>query len=150
MPEANKQPATDLHLVILTIDGEKYGVPIQRVREILRMMPVGRVPGSPDYVRGVVNVRGQVMAVVEIRTLLGLPPLEPTPASRILVTEIGDRVTGILVDGVSQVLRIPEENVTQGGEAMANTADYIKGMARWEDHLIILLDLEKALQREAA
>ena len=64
--------------------------------------------------------------------------------------EVGDRVTGLLVDGVSQVLRIPEANVTQSGEAMAGTAEHIRGMARWDERLIILLDLEKALQREAA
>ena len=114
------------------------------------MQPVGRVPGSPDHVRGVINVRGQVMSVIEIRTLLGLPALKTTSASRILVVEIGDRVTGLLVDAVSHVLRIPEKDVTSGGDVMAATADYIRGMARWEDRMIILLDLEKALQQEAA
>jgi len=157
MPRATKNSAVerptrsgDQHLVVMTIDDEEYGVAIHRVREILRMMPVGRVPGAPDHVRGVVNVRGQVMAVVEIRTLLGLPPLTPTPTSRILVVEIGNRVTGLLVDAVSQVVRIPEENVTTSGEVMTAAADYIRGMARWEDRMIILLDLEKALQQEAA
>jgi len=136
-------------MVVMAIEGEEYGVPIHRVREILRMQPVGRVPGAPDHIRGVINVRGQVMAVVETRTLLGLPALTPTPASRILVVEIGDRVTGLLVDSVSQVLRIPEENVTSGGEVMTTAADYIRGMARWEERMIILLDLEKALETQA-
>ena len=157
MPRATKKPAVeqptrsgDQHLVVMTIENEEYGVAIHRVREILRMMPVGRVPGAPDHVRGVINVRGQVMAVVEIRTLLGLPPLTPTPKSRILVVEIGDRVSGLLVDAVSQVVRVPEENVTTGGDVMTAAADYIQGMARWEDRMIILLDLEKALRQEAA
>lgn len=146
----NDAASDDLHLVVMTIEGEEYGVPIRRVREILRMQPVGRVPGSPDHVRGVINVRGQVMAVVEARTLLGLGALEPTPASRILVVEVGDRVTGLLVDAVSQVLRIPGDNVTSGGDVMNATADYIRGMARWEERMIILLDLDRALQDEAA
>ncbi|MBD3867174.1 MAG: chemotaxis protein CheW [Acidobacteria bacterium] len=140
----------DQHLVVMTIDNEEYGVPIHSVREILRMMPVGRVPGAPEHVRGVINVRGQVMAVVEARTLLGLPALDPTQTSRILVVEIGDRVTGLLVDSVSQVLRIPESNITSGGEVMTAAAEYIRGMARWEDRMIILLDLDKALAQEAA
>lgn len=157
MPKTNTRPTVetavqngDQHLVVMTIDGEEYGVPIHSVREILRMTPVGRVPGAPKHVRGVINVRGQVMAVVETRTLLGLPALDPTPTSRILVVEIGDRVTGLLVDSVSQVLRIPESNITSGGEVMTAAAEYIRGMARWEDRMIILLDLDKALAQEAA
>ena len=156
MPESNMKagpgtttPGGDQHLVVMTIQDEEYGVPIQSVREILRMMPVGRVPGAPEHIRGVINVRGQVMAVVDTRTLLGLPALAPTPNSRILVVEIGDYVSGMLVDAVSQVLRIPEKNITSGGDVMTASADYIRGMARWEDRMIILLDLEKALQREA-
>ncbi len=156
MPRAKSRPVLetathgeDLHIVVMTIAGEEYGIPIHRVREILRMQPVGRVPGSSDHVRGVINVRGQVMAVVETRILLGLPALTPTAASRILVAEIGDQVTGLLVDGVSQVLRIPTENVTSGGEVITATADYIQGVARWEERMIILLDLDKALQQTA-
>ena len=95
------------------------------------------------------NVRGQVMPVVEIRTLLGLEPLSVTPKARVLVAEIGGRVTGLLVDEVMQVLRLPVEAL-RGGEEAAAQADYIEALAQWQERLIILLDMARLLQLEAA
>jgi purine-binding chemotaxis protein CheW len=98
----------------------------------------------------VINVRGQIMPVVEIRTRLGLQPLEITPDSRVLVAEAGERVVGLLVDGVSQVLRLPESAMTGGEELAASTAEYVQGLAQLDSRLIILLDIARTLHMEAA
>lgn len=140
----------ELHLVVFSLKDEEYGIPIQEVREILRVPEISRVPQAPPHVRGVINVRGQILPVVEIRSRLGLEPLEVTPGSRILLAEAADRVIGLLVDGVSQVLRIPV-TATKGGEEMAAaTADYVRGLAQLDSRLIILLDIARTLQLEAA
>jgi purine-binding chemotaxis protein CheW len=93
------------------------------------------------------NLRGRVLAVIEIRTRMGLPVAAVTARSRIVVLGIGERILGILVDGVSQVVKIPTSAVTPAPEEVVTPGtDYITGVARWNSRLIILLDLEKVLQ----
>jgi purine-binding chemotaxis protein CheW len=139
-------PVPELHLVTFALDREEFGVPIQQVREVIRVSEITRVPQARPHVRGVTNLRGRILAVVEIRTRMGLPPAEITPRSRIMVVGVHDRTLGILVDGVSQVVKVPTPTVTPAPEeVMTPGADYITGVARWNSRLIILLDLEKVL-----
>jgi purine-binding chemotaxis protein CheW len=139
-------PVPELHLVTFALDREEFGIPIQQVREVIRVTEITRVPQARSHVRGVTNLRGRILAVVEIRTRMGLPPAEITPRSRIMVVGVHDRTLGILVDGVSQVVKVPTTTVTPAPEeVLAPGADYITGVARWNSRLIILLDLEKVL-----
>jgi purine-binding chemotaxis protein CheW len=139
-------PVPELHLVTFALEREEFGVPIQQVREVIRVTEITRVPQARPHVRGVTNLRGRILAVVEIRTRMGLPPAEITPRSRIMVVGVHDRTLGILVDGVSQVVKVPTPTVTPAPEeVMTPGADYITGVARWNSRLIILLDLEKVL-----
>lgn len=139
-------PIPELHLVTFALDREEFGVPIQQVREVIRVTEITRVPQARPHVRGVTNLRGRILAVVEIRTRMGLPPAEITPRSRIMVVGVHDRTLGILVDGVSQVVKVPTPTITPAPEeVMTPGADYITGVARWNSRLIILLDLEKVL-----
>jgi purine-binding chemotaxis protein CheW len=95
----------------------------------------------------VTNLRGRILAVVEIRTRMGLKAAEITPRSRVVVVGIRERMLGILVDGVSQVVKVPTTTVTPAPEEVISPGtDYITGVARWNSRLIILLDLEKVLQ----
>lgn len=148
--ESAESEERELHLVVFSLEGEEYGVPIRQVREILRVPEISRVPQAPPHVRGVINVRGQILPVVEIRTRLGLEPLEIEAGSRVLLAEVHERVVGLLVDSVSQVLRIPESVLTGGEEMTASTAEYVRGLAQFDSRLIILLDMEQTLQPEAA
>jgi purine-binding chemotaxis protein CheW len=145
VPEA-AVPGPELHLVTFGLDREEFGIPIGQVREVIRVTDITRVPQARQHVRGVTNLRGRVLAVVEIRTRMGLPPAEITPRSRIVVVAVHDRILGILVDTVSQVVKVPVQTVAPAPEEVlsANT-DYISGVARWNSRLIILLDLEKLL-----
>jgi purine-binding chemotaxis protein CheW len=139
-------PVPELHLVTFSLDREEFGIPIQQVREVIRVTEITRVPQARPHVRGVTNLRGRILAVVEIRTRMGLPPAEITPQSRIMVVGVHDRVLGILVDAVSQVVKVPTTTLAPAPEeVMSPGADYITGVARWNSRLIILLDLEKVL-----
>ncbi len=139
-------PGPELHLVTFALDREEFGIRVDQVREIIRVGEITRVPQAPAHVRGVANLRGRILAVVEIRTRLGLPAAVLTPRSRIIVVEIQGRVLGVLVDAVLQVVKVPVETVTAApDEVLSPQTDYISGVARWNSRLIILLDLEKVL-----
>jgi purine-binding chemotaxis protein CheW len=139
-------PKPELHLVTFALDREEFGIPVTQVREVIRVGEITRVPQAPPHVRGVTNLRGRVLAVVEIRSRLGLPPAGITSASRIVVVDVLGRVLGLLVDRVSQVTKVPAESVVPAPEEVVSAeADYLKGVARWNSRLIILLDLDKVL-----
>jgi purine-binding chemotaxis protein CheW len=146
-PVEAQTPSPELHLVTFALDREEFGIPIGQVREVIRVSDITRVPQARPHVRGVTNLRGRILAVVEIRTRMGLPAVEITPRSRVVVVGIRERMLGILVDGVSQVVKVPTATVTPAPEEVVSPGtDYITGVARWNSRLIILLDLEKVLQ----
>jgi len=144
--EAVAGPGPELHLLTFTLDREEFGIPVTQVREVIRVSDITRVPQAPAHVRGVANLRGRILAVVEFRSRLGLPAAELTPRSRVVVVEVRERVLGLLVDAVSQVTKVPEASVAPAPDEVVSTeATYVTGVARWQSRLIILLDLEKAL-----
>jgi purine-binding chemotaxis protein CheW len=144
--EAVPAPGPELHLLTFALDREEFGIPVTQVREVIRVSDITRVPQAPAHVRGVANLRGRILAVVELRSRLGLPPAEPTPRSRVVVVEVRDRILGLLVDAVSQVTKVPQASVVPAPEEVVSAdADYLTGVARWQSRLIILLDLDKAL-----
>ena len=138
--------AGELHLVTFALGREEYGIPVTQVREVIRVGDITRVPQAPPHVRGVTNLRGRILPVVELRSRLGLDAGVPTHRSRIIVVEVRDRVLGLLVDAVLQVVKVPRETVAPPPEEV-RTADtgYIGGVARWNNRLVILLELELAL-----
>jgi purine-binding chemotaxis protein CheW len=144
--DATATPGPELHLLTFTLDREEFGIPVTQVREVIRVSDITRVPQAPAHVRGVANLRGRILAVVELRSRLGLHAAELTPRSRVIVVEVRERVLGLLVDAVSQVTKVPEASVAPAPEeVLSMDADYVTGVARWQSRLIILLDLEKAL-----
>lgn len=147
MAEDTKAKAlTETQLVVFDLASEFYGVDIGDVREIIRMQTVTRVPGAPPFVEGVINLRGKVVPVVDLRKRLHLQVAEETKESRIVVVDIGGRDVGVIVDGVTEVLRIPLSSVEPPTAMITNVdSDYLKGIAKLESKLIILLDLNKVL-----
>ena len=139
----------ELHLVTFVLEREEFGIPIARTREIVRVGDITRVPQAPPHIRGVMNLRGRILPVVEIRTRFGLSPATLTPRSRVVVVEAHGRTVGILVDGVAQVVKVAESAVVAAPEeVVSHRSDYITGVARMGTRLIILLELEKALLLE--
>ena len=142
---ATEQEA-ERHLVTFMLDREEFGIPIGRAREIVRVGDVTRVPQAPPHIRGVMNLRGRILPVVEIRTRFGLPAAVVTPRSRVMVVEARGRTVGLLVDAVSQVVKVGESAIVPPPEeVVSHGSDYITGVARLGSRLIILLELEKAL-----
>lgn len=140
-----------LQLVTFHVGDEEFGVEILEVREINRMMEITRVPHAPDFVEGVINLRGQVIPVVDLRKRFGLQAVERDKSARIVVVELGDRVVGFLVDSVNEVLRVPRNLVEPPPPIVGGIdAAYIEAVVKLEDRLLILLDLRKLLSRGEA
>ncbi len=143
---ANTVAESETQLVVFDLAAEFYGVDIGDVREIIRMQAITRVPGAPPFVEGVINLRGRVVPVVDLRKRLDLQVNDETKESRVVVVDIAGRDVGVIVDGVTEVLRIPLSSVEPPSSMITNAdSDFLRGIARLEDKLIILLDLGKVL-----
>lgn len=132
--------------VAFLLDREEFGLPVESVREVLRVGEVTRVPQAPAHIRGVTNVRGGILPVVEIRTRIGLSPLDPGPLARIVVLEVGDRALGLLVDRVTRVAKVRVSEIEPPpAEVVTARTDYVTGVAKRPEGLLILLDPGKTL-----
>jgi purine-binding chemotaxis protein CheW len=137
-------------IVVFALQSNEFGIDIGQVREIDRLVPITRVPRVPAHVEGIINLRGQLVPIVDLRTRLGMPHAAPTKMARIIVAEIGPRSIGMIVDEVREVVRIPTDQIEQSEgvlEGLAN--EFIGALARIGERLIILLDVEKVLGPEA-
>jgi len=135
--------------VTFRLDGETYGINVMQIREVLRFADIAPVPGAPDYVLGIINLRGNVVTVIDTRSRLGLPPREEDDATRIVIIETENQVVGIVVDSVAEVVDLSLSDV----EAAPNVGNdesskYIQGVASREGELLILVDLNKLLTDE--
>jgi purine-binding chemotaxis protein CheW len=135
-----------IQLVSFTIGDEEFGVDILKVQEINRMLAVTRVPNSPEYIDGVINLRGKVIPIIDLRRRFRMDRKEHDKNTRIVVVELSGKVVGFVVDAVSEVLRIPKSVTEPPPPIVAGIdAEYITAVGKLEDRLLILLDLEKVL-----
>ncbi len=138
-------------VVVFRMGNESFAVNIGDVKEIVRLTAITSLPNTPDYATGVVNLRGRVTAIFDLRKLLGLPYADTTDESRIVVLTEGDTELGIIVDGVSETLTIPDDSIDRGTEFNTNVdREYVTGIARLESSLVLLLDWRQALGAEDA
>ena len=147
MTTATIVDAAERQLVVFALAGESYGVNIGTVREIIRMQAVTHVPETPEFVEGVINLRGRVIPVVDLRKRFGLAVTEQTAESRIVVVDITGHDIGVIVDAVTEVLRVPGSAI-ESASALVTTEDsyYMDGIAKIGARLLILLDLDRVLQ----
>jgi purine-binding chemotaxis protein CheW len=142
--EAGKDPL--IQLVTFRLEDETYGINVMQVQEVLRVSEIAPVPGAPDYVLGIINLRGNVVTVIDTRSRFGLSSTELDDASRIVIIESDQQVVGILVDSVAEVVELrtsqidPAPNV--GNE---ESSRYIQGVATLGDRLLIVVDLNRLL-----
>jgi purine-binding chemotaxis protein CheW len=151
MDQKEKQALTGetIQVVSFHLGTEEYGVDISQVQEIIRMVEITFVPRAPRFMEGVINLRGQLIPIIDLRTRFGMPRTEHTKSTRIVVTEIGSKKVGIIVDSVSEVLNIPMEQVEDAPDMIAGVGtEYIQGVGKVGDRLIILLDLTMVMSGE--
>jgi purine-binding chemotaxis protein CheW len=138
-----------VQVVSFRLGGEEYGVDIAQVQEIIRLVEITHVPRAPRFMEGVINLRGQLIPIIDLRTRFGMPRIAATKSTRIVVTEIGSKKVGIVVDSVSEVLNIPIENVEAAPEMVSGVGtEYIQGVGKINDRLIIMLDLTMVITSE--
>ena len=137
-----------LQLVTFRLGKEEFSMDILKVQEIIRHMDLTRVPRTPVFVDGVINLRGRVIPVLDLRKRFGLPEGERTNETRIIVVDVDNRTVGLKVDAVSEVLRLPADTVEPPPSLVTGMeSDYIKGVGKLDGRLIILLDVAKILTR---
>lgn len=136
----------DFQIVGLRIGRETYGVPIALVREIVRVPEITVVPNAQKYVEGVINLRGKIISVVDLRKRFGETEIENNKKNRIVVVELENRIVGLIVNAASEVLKIPPSDIEPPSSVFLNgEVDYVTGVGKLNNRLVILLDLSKVL-----
>jgi purine-binding chemotaxis protein CheW len=136
-------------VVRFMVGRESFGVEIGMVQEIVTLPEITRVPETPDFLEGIINLRGKIVSVIDLRKKLKFDGAGRNKKNRILVTEIGGKIVGLIVDEVSEVLRLSPDNIEPPPEMVnSNGARCITGIGKLEDRIILLLDLAKVLSTD--
>jgi purine-binding chemotaxis protein CheW len=137
----------ELHIVGFKVGRETYGVPITSLHEIVRVPEITAVPDAPDYMEGVINLRGKIVSVIDLRKRLGETEAAPNRRNRILVLEHNGRLSGLIVDSASEVLKIPATDVEPSPtEFLEGRLNCVTGLGKYQGRLIVLLDMAKLLE----
>ena len=138
-------------LVSFRLGQEEYGVEITKVQEIILMGEITRVPQTPEYIKGLINLRSTVIPIVDLRLRFGLDQEQLTDDTRIMVVNVANKTIGIIVDAVSEVLRISDEQIAPPPPTVAGLGrEYLTGLVKLENRLLILLDIDKILGQDEA
>ncbi|GIV61228.1 MAG: chemotaxis protein CheW [Rhodothermaceae bacterium] len=138
-----------LQLVSFVIENEEFGIDILNVQEIIRPVAITRVPNAPPFVEGVINLRGRIVPVVDLRKRFNLPPRPMDKNTRIVVVEMDGKVIGFMMDAVREVIRVSRDVIEPPPElTLGIDTHYISGVAKLDDRLLILLELEEVLSAE--
>lgn len=138
----------ELQIVGFRIGNETYGVRIGSVREIVRVPEITSVPSAPELVEGVINLRGKIIPVMDLRKRFGSAPAQPDKKNRILVVELENKLVGLIVSSASEVLKIPPSEIESPGSVFAEgESNYVTGVGKLKGRLIILLDIARLLRQ---
>lgn len=137
---------SDVKVIVFQLKDEEYGVEVDQVRSIERMQHITRVPRTPEFVKGVINLRGVVTPIIELRNRFGIGEIEHTDSTRIIIVAVGNMEVGLIVDAANDVVDIPTDIIEPPPEVVGGIeADYLRGVAKMEKRLLILLNLDKVL-----
>ena len=153
MAQSHRNSEVDMQFVLFTLGQQVYGVEIRRVQRLLQIPSVTPVPGAPDFVEGVTQIRGKVVALINTKRRLGLQDPTWTSQARVIIVELANNEAhiGLIVDAVTEVARIPPENIEPTTQAGISTHDPVAvGIAKHDDRLVILLDPDKVLSESEA
>ena len=146
----NENTAEDpmLQWVTYQLEDEFYGINVMQVQEVLRLIEIAPVPGAPSYVLGIINVRGNVVTVIDTRARFGLSTKEPDESSRIVIVEVSGHVIGMLVDSVAEVVYLRQSEIDTAPNISEDSSRFIQGVCNREKYLLILVDVNKLLNDE--
>ncbi|XJZ28519.1 chemotaxis protein CheW [Bacillota bacterium Lsc_1132] len=140
---------SELKIIVFQLKEKEYAIPVEKVRSIEKVQHITRVPGVAPYIKGVINLRGLVTPIVDLRKRFGLGESEYSDSTRIIIAVIGDLEVGLIVDAANDVLDISSDSIEPPPEIIGGKeADYINGVVKIERRLLILLDLEKVMNEE--
>lgn len=141
-----KYSDSEVQLVIFKLGREEYGVSILQVQEIKRITDITRVPHTPDYIKGVINLRGSVLPVIDLKNRLNLSQQAITEDTRIIIVKVAELSIGMVVDAVSEVMTISQENIDSPDVVAGSvSANYLSGVGKLDNRLLILLNLEEII-----
>lgn len=137
-----------LQWVTYQLEDEFYGINVMQVQEVSRLSEIAPVPGAPSYVLGIINLRGNVVTVIDTRARFGLPPQDPTENSRIIIVEVSGHVIGMLVDCVAEVVYLHQSEIDTAPNVSDDSSRFIQGVCNRDKYLLILVDVNKLLDQE--
>ncbi|GAA0495735.1 chemotaxis protein CheW [Salinibacillus aidingensis] len=136
-------------VIVFQLKNEEYGAPVDAVGSIERMVEVTRVPGTPQFVKGVINLRGVVTPIIDLRERFGIEPAEYDDSTRIIIVSLEDKEVGMIVDTANDVIDVSADAIEPPPEVIGSVdVDYIRGVAKLDNRLLILLNIEKVLSEE--
>jgi len=146
MATAVETKSAEEQVVVFALAGEHYGLDITHVQGIIKMPEVTCVPRAPSFIEGVINLRGVIVPIIDLRRRFGLDARTETGETRIINVEMGDHLVGLIVDGVEEVLNIPSGVIEPTPDLVTTVdSDCLRGIAKLDERLIILLDLDRVL-----
>ncbi|UTR15077.1 chemotaxis protein CheW [Salipaludibacillus sp. LMS25] len=139
----------DMKVIVFQLKDEEYGVEVEQVRSIERVQYITRVPSTPDFVEGVINLRGVVTPIIDLRKRFNIEGINHSETTRVIIVTVGNMEVGLVVDAANDVIDIPKSAVEPPPEVVGGLeAEYIRGVAKLEKRLLILLNLDKVLNAE--
>jgi purine-binding chemotaxis protein CheW len=142
-----REKGEQIELLGFMLSDEQYALDILEVKEIVRLHAITPVPRSPDWLKGIVTLRGVIVPIFDLRSKLGLAQIDHGPETRIVVVYRGEELAGLIVDSITQVMRLPVEAIEPPPQTIALVeAEYLRGVARFRDQLVILLNLPRVVE----
>jgi purine-binding chemotaxis protein CheW len=149
MEVGTDQRGKGMQMVCFSLGEEKFGLDIKRVKEVIRVGEITHMPRAPVFLKGVINLRSEVIPIIDLKERFGLPTLAKTEMTRVIVVEIEGKSVGMVVDGASHVMRVAQADIdaTSSWQDWL-TREYVCGVARVEEHLVVLLNIKAILSPE--
>mgnify|MGYP000849586404 CR=1 FL=1 len=141
----NVQANHELQLVIFRLAKEEFGLPITKVQEIIRMVPITKLPQTPSFMEGIINLRSRIIPIIDLRKRFQLAISDHDEDTRVIIVEVNGQTVGVVVDAVTEVVRLPQANVEPPPPAFILDAQYIQGVGKLDDRLLILLEIDNIL-----
>ena len=138
----------ELQLIVFSLAQEEYALPITKVQEINRLVAITKLPQTPNFMEGIINLRGQIIPVIDLRKRFALAMAEYTDDSRIIIVTIGGQTAGIIVDSVAEVVRLQSDHIEPPPKSFTIDSQYIEGVGKLGDRLLILLNLDRTLSTD--